>query len=593
MRKIISSKLRNKLSITILNLGEEKIQAIQDYESQKINELTVNDLVDNSATKFLADYRDLIGILSTYLNHQQLWATYIASKNRFLSKIPLLLQQIESCSAAIELGLDNFIIYRPDFTIVSTLQDLTRKAGFSLKFSRFYVKFLLIVGRCRAMIGHLLSSLALCHRLLLLRLYFNKKLDFDTLRSTYALKTFFYESTIDENNDYSYHDPMFGQLPQFLAKNGNFFIVTHILGNYKICLDKINKNKEFTIIPVEYWLSLSTIFKLLFFLIFYRLDRKIPPSLKFRGINVSNIFKSELFRKCNDIPLNQYIFFEMMAECFKTQKVDQYIHTYENNPWEKMAISAIREVSQTTKIVGFQHAVVTQSSANVFNSVDELYNMPLPDKIICVGQEPLDIMNEYSAKPITNIEVGCGLRYEYLQSLPSKPRKNIHKILIVPEGVPSVITMLSYVIRELNHRKEFQMTFRFHPSLPYEALKGNLDCDLNKIDNVFLSKLSLQDDLKEHDLCIYWGSTVALEALSMGIPLIHYDMRTILSYDPLFRCNFLKWSVTDNDSLPEVIETINSLSDEEYTRQADQAKAYIKRYFYPVTDENMSKFLYN
>lgn len=86
---------------------------------------------------------------------------------------------------------------------------------------------------------------------------------------------------------------------------------------------------------------------------------------------------------------------------------------------------------------------------------------------------------------------------------------------------------------------------------------------------------------------------MALEALNMGIPLIQYDIESVLSYDPLFRSNYLKWMVTDNDSLPEVIERIIFLSDEEYSRQANLAKAYMKSYFYPVSDENMSKFLCN
>ena len=108
-----------------------------------------------------------------------------------------------------------------------------------------------------------------------------------------------------------------------------------------------------------------------------------------------------------------------------------------------------------------------------------------------------------------------------------------------------------------------------------------------------ISGLSLEEDLFNADLCIYWGSTVALEALSMGIPLIHYNMQTKLSFDPLFRCNNLKWNVTNNDSLCELIETINSLSNKEYIWKTNQAKEYINRYFYPVNDNNMSKFLYN
>ena len=328
-------------------------------------------------------------------------------------------------------------------------------------------------------------------------------------------------------------------------------------------------------------------------IIFNRLDKKIPTSLKYKGIDVSGILISELFRKYNDISFTQYMYYEITAECCKSLKVDQYIYTYENNPWEKMAVLAMRKLYPFTKIVGFQHAVVPQASVNVFNSCDEIENMPLPDQLLCVGEEPLNIINENSAKPFNNIYVSCGLRYEYLESISVKPRVNINKILIVPEGVPSVFPMLNYVLRELNNRKEFQLTFRFHPSLPYETIKSSLHYDLSKIDNVFLSKLSLKDELMNNDLCIYWGSTVALEALSAGIPLIHYNMQTILSYDPLFRCNYNKWIVTDNDSLVEVIETINLLKDEIFAQQVNKAKSYIKKYFYPVTDENISKFLYN
>jgi len=88
-----------------------------------------------------------------------------------------------------------------------------------------------------------------------------------------------------------------------------------------------------------------------------------------------------------------------------------------------------------------------------------------------------------------------------------------------------------------------------------------------------------------------WGSTVSLEALSMGIPLIHYDMQTILSYDHLFRCKALKWSVTDKDSLVSVIKEIESLIDNEYGKQVLLASKYIENYFFPVSDESMEKFL--
>ena len=154
--------------------------------------------------------------------------------------------------------------------------------------------------------------------------------------------------------------------------------------------------------------------------------------------------------------------------------------------------------------------------------------------------------------------------------------------------------MVNYVLKYVDELKDYNFIIRTHPVLPWKDIRKNIKYDINRLSNVTLSfNKTLIDDLNQTDICIYWGSTVALEALNMGIPLIHYDIESILSYDPLFRSNYLKWMVTDNDSFPEVIERIISLSDEEYSRQANLAKAYMKSYFYPVSDENMSKFLYN
>ena len=192
---------------------------------------------------------------------------------------------------------------------------------------------------------------------------------------------------------------------------------------------------------------------------------------------------------------------------------------------------------------------------------------------------------------LNNIETSCGLRYEYLQKLEVKPRKKIQKILIAPEGLPSVFPMLNYVLDQLKNRQEYQLTFRFHPFLSYEKIRTKFGFDLGTVANANVSQALLHDDLMNHDLCIYWGSTVSLEALSLGMPLIHYDIQTVLSYDPLFRCRHLKWTVTKYNSLPDVIEKINSLNNKEFSQQINLAKEYMNNYFYPVTDENLEKFI--
>ena len=87
---------------------------------------------------------------------------------------------------------------------------------------------------------------------------------YNNSNTRYVLKTFFYKSTIDQTNTNNYNDPMFGRLPRFLAESGKLLILADIVGDYKICIDKINCHKKLNIIPIEYWLSFNAIIKSFF-----------------------------------------------------------------------------------------------------------------------------------------------------------------------------------------------------------------------------------------------------------------------------------------------------------------------------------------
>ena len=583
----LNSIMNQSGEITVLNLSGDILPASNNHSFQL---LEASDFVDNDSVAFLKDYRDLMGRLSAHMNSSLWWATNIASKNRFTSNIPSLLNQIEISAKAIALDSANLIIYKPDLSITSSLVNLCDQVGVKLSYAKWHVRYCLFFERFRAFANHLKSCLHLMYRLAVVRLFYKPRQDSVLDTNVVALKSFFYESSVVRKNGYRYKDPMFGRLPDFLADRSKLLILTNILGRYRLCIKKINQHKKFNIVPVEYWLSIKSIIGSLLKILSSSLDRKVTNSLDFRGINVRGIFREELYRKYNDIPLEHQVFYPLMKACFKAIKIKQYIQTYENNPWEKMALTAIQEVSSITRTIGFQHAVVPQASVNMFSSSEEQAKMPQPDKILCVGREPLNIINTHSETPLTNAEISCGLRYEYLQQIDAKPRSKIQKILVAPEGVPDVVPMLKYIISQLKYRKEYQLTFRFHPALSYKIVSAKYGFELENTANTALSQASLQEDLQNNDLCIYWGSTVSLEALSMGVPLIHYDLQSMFSYDPLFSCKHLKWIVTQDDSLPDIIKTINDLPNKEFARQVHLAKEYMKGYFYPVTDESLGKF---
>ena len=255
-------------------------------------------------------------------------------------------------------------------------------------------------------------------------------------------------------------------------------------------------------------------------------------------------------------------------------------------------MSALKKYSPATRIIGYQHTVVPQASANMFLSEHDADIAPLPDRILTVGAIPKKIIERYGFYKNIPVEEACALRFEYLESLPVGPRAKKRKILLGLEGVQKVYKLVNYVLQECENVKDLEIVIRDHPVLPFRNLQRDVKYDIDNMANVSLSKnLSVKDDVESADIVIYWGSSVALEASMMGKPVIHFDSGTVLSYDPLFENTALKWTVTEKDRLLDIIDSIYALSDEEFCLQQQKARQYLRNYFYPVTENGLQKFV--
>ena len=72
--------------------------------------------------------------------------------------------------------------------------------------------------------------------------------------------------------------------------------------------------------------------------------------------------------------------------------MESFLFTYENNPWERMCMMAVKSQAPQTKVTGYQHTVVPHASANMFISSHERGRLPMPDRILTVGEAPKQIM---------------------------------------------------------------------------------------------------------------------------------------------------------------------------------------------------------
>ena len=573
-------------------LGEKDIDAVNLLEERGFQEIHFPKHNKSYRDRFLQEYIDAIGTLGNEGNARKWWATDIASKNRFASHLSSLLYQFMiAMEAAKKEDCDHLIVFSSSWVLFDALKEALEENG--LRVVHIEDHFRKWIGMVR--IWWRMVVLSVYNALLAFtrKRYVQKELGrmIDTLsrdKAFYVIKTFIYDSSFPEKG--LYRDAFFGSLLEFLQRRREVLIYANILGDYRSCVRKIAQCAAPAIVPIEGLLSYMDILKTLVESLFCRI--RFKKEVCFFGCNVSRLVNNELFRTYNGMAFYQLLHYWSTKRLFQTVPIETFLLTYENNPWEKMCMIALKEQAPDTTVIGYQHTVVPQASANMFMSRKEQGIMPVPDRILTVGEVPREIMERYGHFRNGQIEASCGLRFEYLSQTSIRKRRGTRNVLVVLEGIFEAYKMVNYVLRELKGKARYEVTIRTHPVLPLNHFEHKLTYDARNTVNFHISSnISLREDIGWSDLVIYWGSTVALEALSMGKPIIHYEMDSILSYDPLFECSHLKWVVSEEDPLIPILQEIDSLTDEHFTREQGHAKAYLDRYFLAVTEQRLHKFL--
>lgn len=574
-----------------------KKELLDLLESISCKEIKINNYSEKFKREFFKSYINLIGSLSKQFNSIYWWASFTAAKNRFASKLlSRLFEYYTICKKLMELSHSSkdilLILISPPSEILSSLKNYCKKDSIEIKIGGYFLRNFFI--KCKEKLEHILRILYFIlkcwYKITIVRIQFKKffKKEFED-KSCYILRTWVYSSSFSNGNKFS--DSFFGRLPDFLIKEGKkLIILAGIIGNYRKIIKKIKNCKDYIIFPEEFFLNYTDVLRAVFDCYSNRL--KLKHRVKFFDIDVTKIIQDELdndYRKFIRAELLQkYI----MKNLLKTFAVKIFTTTFENNPWEKVCFLTLRELSPSTKIIGYQHAVVTEASANMFISEEEADIIPIPDKIITVGEITKNIMARYGIYPENIIKAACALRHEYIYKLNKKNffiKKD--KILIALEGVYECYKLVNLVFKALSDSKDYQIIIRPHPALPFNKIKKNLNFNIDLYNNFFISNRSLKDDLMESDIVIYWGSTVAIEALLLGIPVIHVNLDDIVSVDPLFESSYLKWIVNNERELRKAVSEIYALSYNDYLDHYKKAQDYIKRYFQEVTEDRLFEFL--
>lgn len=537
-------------------------------------------------------YIDLIASLGRNFGPLRWWPSVLSEKNSFNSKLFGRLYKLICLSQTIEKNRGHDVI------IICSDLALIKQIRFNYK-NRFSVYYSISrrIHRCLLDFYYLLagildqSSKALYEykNLLFVRKALKDKIGYLKGSDNWVvLRTWMDRRSYRSGK---YVDPYFKSLPSFIsASNKNVLMFAGIISDYRKSVALFKEDDKNTIIPTNFYLKIYDIFLCLFSTYFKR------PFLK-RGVtffdsNISFLISAEL---SEDILSTR--FFDSLIQYYSCKRlaesvsIERFIYTFENYNWEKLSILGLKKSGRAMKIIGFQHAFISRNNFKYFPGKDEKEILPLPDKIVTLGKNTMEIMRSLGGYPDNIFSVGCALRQEYLFSLNELPR-NVNDGIFVAFTITTedTVKVLNFLLSSgLGQRKE-KVYLRFHPITSKETVFKSMGRKMP--DNFIVSEnISMEEEMKRCSVVLYTWTTVCLEALKMGRPVIYLDVNYPYEVDPLFECAHLRGVCRKPGDLIGKIDRMRSLDDRTYNEELVKAGRYLKDYFMPVEKKRLSVFM--
>lgn len=271
--------------------------------------------------------------------------------------------------------------------------------------------------------------------------------------------------------------------------------------------------------------------------------------------------------------------------------LDRLIYPYENRAFEKMLLQGVRGVRPDVRLIGYNHAAITNSHTNFLFGDGEAKITPLPDALLTLGPVVKAWLDAEGHYPPGMVHAACGLRQDLDTASSPRPRRRpLRDVLVtLATSMAEYVTVLRLLEAAMPLGDGVRVRVRPHPSLRLaDALRvaGLARPDFFEVDD-----MPLAESLRQADAVLYASSTVGVEAVALGVPAIYVDVQDFLDTDPMFGWHELKWEVRRAEELAPILAAIAQVDDQEFANRQRQGRAYAERYFGRVDDRAVQVFL--
>jgi surface carbohydrate biosynthesis protein (TIGR04326 family) len=249
----------------------------------------------------------------------------------------------------------------------------------------------------------------------------------------------------------------------------------------------------------------------------YPLPPEIPP---FMDLDVSDIVLDELDQDRSDTRTEQ----TFLCSCVSRRlcpslDIGLFLYAFENHTWEKMFCEAIRKSGCRATLAGYAGVVINPMYTCYSLSGHEKPHAPLPDTIFVSGEQGrLTLIR--SGFDSRMIRVGGAIRYhDLLVKKAAVDHAAGTTILLALTGeINASLELISKAIEAFSGCPEIRVLIKCHPTIPYASISHHLP----RLPGTFsVTTLPVGEILPKTGLVLYTESTVCVEAVAQGVPVLH------------------------------------------------------------------------
>lgn len=319
----------------------------------------------------------------------------------------------------------------------------------------------------------------------------------------------------------------------------------------------------------------------------------------FRGVDISRIlkedFRSNLSRRSSFRGILLYRLFKRLKQ--EGIQLNLVIDWFENQVVDRGFNKGKNDFFGDILSIGYQGLIAPYKWIfHLQPTSDEVKAGVIPQQIAVIGDGLIDIVGKYC--PELNIGTAPGLRFSdiYKTGIKTAEQFNPSRPVILaalPIWVKDSIEILDLLLdtREVLRQNNAEVIVKPHPSLDFKTVKSDLSHwpDMFKTADGNFSEL-----IEKTDLLVSSGSTVCIESIAYGVPVIVVGSRTGVTK------NIIPETVSKDIwdlcyTKEELVNALNRLcfhlTENDRKRFPFLAENIRRDYFMPVSRENVENFL--